>query len=102
VHGSADAEPYATSGEVVDDVSGVGQGSGESVELGDGERVDFPAGGERLAETGAVAVGAGQPVVDVSPLRGDAERGERIALCGDVLLVGAAAGIADQQSAHGR
>jgi len=27
-----------------------------------------------LAETGAAAVGAGQPVVDVNPLRGDAER----------------------------
>ena len=39
-------------------------------------------------------------MVDVDPLGRDAERGEGVALSGEVLGVGGAAGVADQQSGH--
>ena len=61
-------------GELVGDVAGVGQRAGEPVELGDDERVAGAAGGERLAQAGPVAVGAGEAVVDVDAVRLDAER----------------------------
>jgi hypothetical protein len=73
VNRAADVEPDATVGEFVDDVAGVGDGSGEAVELGDDQRVAFAAGGEGFSESGTFAVGAGQDVVDVDPRLVDSE-----------------------------
>jgi len=47
--------------------------------LGHHERVAGAAGGERLTQTGAVAVGAGQAMVDVDALGGHAERPQAVA-----------------------
>ena len=87
-------------GQLVDDVARVGQRAGEPVEFGDDQRVAVAAGGQRLAQAGTFAVGAGQAVVDVDPVGADAERGEGFALRGQVLLVGGHAGVADQQRRH--
>ena len=70
-------------------------GAGEAVELGDGEGVAVTDGGQRLVQAGPGPGGAGQPLVQVDAVRGDAERGELLALGGQVLAGGTAPGIAD-------
>ena len=49
VDGSADVESHTGGGKFVDDVAGVGDGTGEPVELGDDEGVAAPAGREGFA-----------------------------------------------------
>lgn len=61
VDGAADVESDAAGGEFVDDVAGVGDGSGEPVELGDDQGVAGSAGGQCLAKAGPGSVGAGEP-----------------------------------------
>src|SRR6266705_6606155 len=51
---------------------------------------------------GTGAVGAGEAVVEVDPLLGNAEFGQPLLLGGEVLFVGGAAGVADQGLGHGR
>ena len=48
-----------------------------------------------------VAVAAGQPVIDVDPVRGDTQPGEPFALDGEVLFVGGASGVSDEKRRHG-
>ena len=74
--------------------------AGEPVEFGDDEGVAFADGGEGLIEARAGAVGAGEPVVKVDALLRDAELAEPVALGGEVLVVGGAAGVADQGLGH--
>ena len=62
--------------------------AGEPVEHGDHQRVALPARGERFAQPGALAAGAGETVVDIHAPGADAEVGQRVALGGQVLLVG--------------
>ncbi len=99
--GSADAELDPSLGEVFDDVSGIRQRSGESVEFGDDEGVAGSAGGEGFAESWAFAVGAGESVVDVDQVFGDIECGKPIALRGEVLFVRGDACVSDDVSGHG-
>jgi hypothetical protein len=66
-------------------VPGVGHRAGQAVELADHQGVAGPAGGQRLAQPGSGPVGTGQPVVDIDPFGVHAERGERLALGGEVL-----------------
>jgi hypothetical protein len=72
VHRAADVELDAATGEVFDDVAGVGQRAGQPVELGDDEGVPIPARGEGFAQSGTRPAGASEPVIDVDPFRGDA------------------------------
>ncbi len=72
----------------------------QPVELGDHQGVPLPTRGKGLTQTGALAVGSGQPLVDVDPLGGHAERSERIALSSEVLLVGGDPGVADFEFTH--
>lgn len=65
VEGPAEAEPDVAFGEVLDDVVGVGQGTGEPVELGDHDGVAGAAGRECLAQSDAFTVPPAEPVVDV-------------------------------------
>lgn len=76
-------------------------GAGEPVEFGDDQGVPAPAGGHRLPQTGAGAVGAGESVVDVDPVGVDAESGQGVALSGEVLAVGGDPGVADQDPRRG-
>jgi hypothetical protein len=69
---------------------GVGYGSREPVELGDSERVAFAGSGQGLVEARSGATRPGEPLVEIDPVGGDAERGELLPLCGEVLPDGAA------------
>jgi hypothetical protein len=99
--GSADAQLHFFLGELFDDVAGVGQGAGETVELGDDQGVAGADGGQGLAQAGPVAGGAGQSVVGVDPVLGYAEGGESVLLGGEVLFIGRDAGLADDVGGHG-
>ena len=48
-----------------------------------------------LVEAGPGAAGAGQPLVEIDPVLGNAERGQGLALGGEVLGQGGAPGVAD-------
>ena len=63
--------------EPVADVAGVGHRAGEPVELRYDEGVAFAEGGERLIQAGPRPVGAGESVVEVDPVFGDAELANR-------------------------
>jgi hypothetical protein len=77
-------------------VAGIGDGSGESVELGHNEGVAGADGGQGLVQAGAGAAGAGEALVEVDPVVRDAERGQGLALGGEVLQDGGAPGVADE------
>ncbi len=100
MHGTAEVELDLALCELVGDRAGVGQRAREPVELGDDERVARAACGEGLVQAGALAVGAGEAVVDVDALGLHAERLEPVALGGEILLVGGDAGVADVQAGH--
>jgi hypothetical protein len=79
VHGGAERELHLAGGELVDDRARVGERAREPVELGDHQRVTRAARCERLPQSRAIAVGAGEAVVDVNALGLDAERpGRRV------------------------
>src|ERR1039457_1649673 len=81
-------------------VAGVGEGAGEPVEFGDHEGVAGPAGGQRFPEPGPGPAGPRQAVVGVDAGRLHAERGKCVALGGEVLGVGGAAGVSDEHAGH--
>lgn len=68
------------------------------VELRYDEGVAHTLRGQGLIQAGAFPVGAGKAMIEVDPLLDDAELAEPVALGGEVLLVGGAAGVADQRS----
>src|SRR5664280_2550572 len=72
----------------------------QAVEFRDDQGVAVPASCEGLAQPGPSAVGAGQTVVDVDPIRLHAERDQRVALRGEVLRIGTAPAISDEHSGH--
>jgi len=92
VDGSSEVQVDLTGGELVGDGPGVGEGAGETVELGDHQGVAGPAGSECLSQSRPLPVGAGEAVVDIDPLRGHAGGGEAIPLGGEVLGVGGVGG----------
>ncbi len=92
----AEAEPDFAFGQVLGDRTCVGQGAGQPVQLGDHQRVASAAGGQCLAQTGPFPIGAGQAVVDVDALHVYAERGQSLALSGEVLFFGGYTGVSDQ------
>jgi hypothetical protein len=94
VRSSASATPRAAR------QSPISRASGEPVELGDDEGVAGPDRGQGLVQAGAVAVGAGEAVVEVDPLGVDAELEQGLMLGGEVLLVGGAAGVTDPDRGH--
>ena len=59
-------------------------------------------GGEGLVEAGAGAGRAGEAVIDVSAILGDAKLQERLMLGGQILPVGGTAGVSDERCRHGR
>jgi hypothetical protein len=59
VHRPAQAQPDLPAGELLGDGTGVGQGARQPVQLGHHQGVALPAGGQRLAQPGALAVGTG-------------------------------------------
>ena len=82
----AKAELVVSLRQLVEDVPGVGQRPGESVQLGDNQCVG-PAGGQGQPKPGPVSVGAGQAVVDVDAAVADAQRVQSVALGGEILVL---------------
>ena len=77
-------------------MAGVGDGAGEPVELGHDEGVAGADGGQGLVQAGAGAAGAGEALIEVDPVVRDAERGQGLALGGEILQDGGAPGVADE------
>jgi hypothetical protein len=73
-----------------------------TAQLADDEGVAGPDRGQGLVQAGAVAVGAGKPVVEVDPLGVAAQLEQGLLLGGEVLFVGGAAGVADPDRGHDR
>lgn len=96
VDGSAQAQLDVPLGEVLDDVPGIGQGTSEPVELGDHQGVPGPARGQGLCQSGTLAVPAGESVVDIDQVLGNAECLEACLLGAEVLGVGGDAGVPNQ------
>jgi hypothetical protein len=71
------------------------EGTGQSVEFGDDERVAVAARGECFAQSGACAVGAGESVVGVDQVRSNAEGFQGVALGSEILLVRGHACVSD-------
>jgi hypothetical protein len=96
VSGGAELQTHVALLEPVGDCAGVGDRPGEPVELGHDERVALADSGQCLRESGPAPIAAGQPAVEVDALVRDAEAAQHLALSGEVLAGGRAAGIADQ------
>ena len=75
-----DAELYVSSGQVIQNVAGIRQRSGELIQLRHHEGVARSTGGERQPKTWPVPVRAGQAVVDVDAIVPDLERVQPLAL----------------------
>jgi hypothetical protein len=67
-----------------------------------GSAVAFADGGQGLVQAGTATVGAGEPVVEVDAVVGDAELAQSLTLGCEVLGVGGAASVADQRLGHDR
>jgi hypothetical protein len=72
----------------------------EPIELWNYERVAVANGGERLLETGAFAVASCHSVIEVDAIVANAELVQRMTLRGEVLPVGRAARVPDQDPGH--
>lgn len=83
-------------------IAGVRHGAGQAVEFRHHKGVTGADRGEGLIQAGALAMGSGQTVVEVDPLGGHTELAQPVALGGEVLLVGRAAGVADKNPGHVR
>ncbi len=67
---------------------GISNGPGQTVQLGHDQGVAGTAGRHGLAQPWPISIGSGESVIDIDPFRVDAEESQRIALCGEVLLIG--------------
>lgn len=74
----------------------VGDRPGQAVQFRHHQRVAVAAGRQRLGQGGPRPIRAGQPVIDIHPLRGHPERLEPGPLRSGVLLVGRNPRIPDQ------
>ncbi len=68
----------------IGDGAGIRNGPGEAVEFGHDQSVALAHGGEGLVEAGAGAVRAGESVIGVDAILGDAEFQEGLALGGQI------------------
>ena len=83
-------------------MAGIGDGAGEPVELGHDEGIAGPDSGQGLVQSGSRAAGAGEVLVEVDPVVRDTERGQGLALGGEILQDGGAPGVADEFTHPGR
>ncbi len=87
---------------LIGDGAGIRNGPGEAVEFGHDRSVALAHGGEGLVEAGAGAVRAGESVIGVDAILGDAEFQGVLALGGQILPVGGAARVSDEGCGHER
>jgi len=79
-----------------------GQRARGPIVLGHHQGVAAAAGRERDTLPGTSADGASQAMIYIDPFRVGAEHGQRVSSRGEVLGIGRATGVADQQSGHAR
>ena len=101
VEGPAEGQFHAAFLKPVGDGAGIRDGSGQPVEFRHDQRVAGAHGGEGLVEAGAGAGGAGEAVIGVDAILGDAERQALLALGRRILLVGGTARVSDERCRHG-
>ena len=99
--GASDAELDFATGEFVDNVLCIAQGSGQPVEFDHDQGVPVPAGVQCFPESGSCQVGPGQALVDECLLRRHTKSDQGTFLGGEVLVVGGYAGVSDEESGHG-
>jgi hypothetical protein len=63
-----DVELHLLARQLVDDIAGIGDRTGEAVELGHDEHVARPTRRHRLSESRPIAVDTREPMVDVDPI----------------------------------
>ena len=97
----AEGQFHAAFPKPVGDGAGIRNGPGEAVEFGHDQRVACAHGGEGLVEAGPGAVRAGEAVIGVDAILGDAQLQEGLALGGQILPVGGTAGVSDEGCRHG-
>jgi hypothetical protein len=84
---AAKAELDVSPRELVEDVPGIRQRPGQPVQLGHHQGVTSPTGSQRQPQTGSLAVGAGQAVIDIDAIITDTKRMQSVALGGEILLL---------------
>jgi hypothetical protein len=97
----AEGQFHASFPKPIGDGAGIRDGPGQPVEFRHDQRVAFAHGGEGLVEAGAGAGGAGEAVIGVDAILGDAQLQERLALGGQILPVGGTARVSDERCRHG-
>jgi hypothetical protein len=88
VNRAPDAELYVSSGQLIQNVAGIRQRSGELIQFRHHEGVARSTGDERQPKTWLLPVRAGQAVVDVDAIVPNLERVQPLALGGERWVVG--------------
>ena len=101
VEGPSEGQFHASFPKLIGDGAGIWDGPCQPVEFRHDQRVAFAHGGEGLVEAGASAGRAGEAVIGVDAILGDAKLQERLALGGQILPVGGTARVSDERCGHG-
>ena len=101
VEGPAEGQFHVSFPKPIGDGARIWDGPCQPVEFRHDQRVAFAHGGEGLVEAGAGAGRAGEAVIGVDAILGDAQRQERQALGGQILPVGGTARVSDERCRHG-
>ena len=97
----AEGQFYASFPKLIGDGARIWDGPCQPVEFRHDQRVACAHGGEGRVEAGAGAVRAGETVIGVDAILGDAQLQERLALGGQILPVSGTARVSDQRGRHG-
>ena len=101
VEGPSEGQFHASFPKPIGDGARIWDGLGQPVEFRHDQRVAGAPGGEGRVEAGSGAGGAGEAVIGMDAILGDAELQERLALGGQVLPVGGTARVSDEGCRHG-
>ena len=97
----AEGQFHASFPKPIGDGARIWDGPCQPVEFRHDQRVAFAHGGEGLVEAGADAGGAGETVIGVDAILGDAQRQALLELGGQILPVGGTARVSDERCRHG-
>ena len=95
-------EFYALGLQLIGNVPGIGNRPRQAIQLRHHQGVTLAHRGYGPIQAGPSAVGTGQTLVHVDAIRCDAELGEGLSLCRQILLVRGTTGVADKGCIHTR